>query len=247
MALAVGQRLVICGHVGRLAETRRPSRRAAPASRGVDDPVDIEPALDHLHLVAGQADDALDEILVRLAGRSEHRRCRRAWAANRTAGRASRWARDRGSPAANSANSRRNISTDEQIVADQQRRDQRARGDVERLEQHGAHDQRDQQRLNDDLDGLPPTFFLSRRGRVNRRLVSSTFGLAHGARSSGARGAALRRPIQAARRSAKHACKLACKPGQGISTIDAVVLRPSRSRMHARGVAERRALGNADP
>ena len=44
---------------------------------------------------------------------------------------------------------------DEEIVADQERRLHRAGRDIERMEQEGAEDERDQQRLDDDLDRLP--------------------------------------------------------------------------------------------
>jgi hypothetical protein len=50
-----------------------------------------------------------------------------------------------------------------EVVADQQRRDQRARGDVEGLEQQGADDERDEKRLDDHLDRLEDAaFFLGR-------------------------------------------------------------------------------------
>src|SRR5271170_5218538 len=55
------------------------------------------------------------------------------------------------------------IFRDEEIVADQQRRDQRAGGNVERLEQEGAHDEGDDERLNDHLDRFPPAFLFDRR------------------------------------------------------------------------------------
>src|SRR5665213_1401246 len=49
---------------------------------------------------------------------------------------------------------------DEQIVADEQRRYERTRGNVEGLEQDRAHHERDQERLDDDLDGFPPALLL---------------------------------------------------------------------------------------
>ncbi len=46
------------------------------------------------------------------------------------------------------------IFRDEQIVADQERRLHRPRGNVERLEQEGADDERDQKGMDDDADGF---------------------------------------------------------------------------------------------
>src|ERR1700692_4826657 len=46
------------------------------------------------------------------------------------------------------------IFRDEQIVADQQRRLHRSRGDVEGLEQEGADHEGNQQSMNDDADGF---------------------------------------------------------------------------------------------
>ena len=55
---------------------------------------------------------------------------------------------------------------DEQVVADQQGRHHRAGRNVEGLEQEGADDERDEQRIDDRLDRLasamPPAFFVRR-------------------------------------------------------------------------------------
>src|SRR5262249_33609658 len=42
----------------------------------------------------------------------------------------------------------------EQIVADEQRRDHRARGNIEGLKEENPHDQREDQRVNDDADSV---------------------------------------------------------------------------------------------
>src|ERR1700722_15503755 len=51
------------------------------------------------------------------------------------------------------------IFGDEEIVANQQRRLHRSRGDVEGLEQEGADHKRDQQSMNDDTDGFTQAAF----------------------------------------------------------------------------------------
>ncbi len=51
------------------------------------------------------------------------------------------------------------IFRDEQIVAHQKRRLHRPRRDVERLEQEGADDERDQKGMDDDADGLAEAAF----------------------------------------------------------------------------------------
>src|SRR6516162_3304788 len=50
---------------------------------------------------------------------------------------------------------------DEQIVPDQQRIHHRSRRDVEGLEQEGADDQRDDEGMNDDPDGLADAALLA--------------------------------------------------------------------------------------
>ena len=58
------------------------------------------------------------------------------------------------------------VLRDEQIVADQQRLLHRARRNVEGLEQKGADDERDDQRMEDDAHGLAnAALFALRAGR----------------------------------------------------------------------------------
>ncbi|CAD5254240.1 hypothetical protein BOS5A_200099 [Bosea sp. EC-HK365B] len=117
--------------------------------------VDVEDAVDHLDAVAGQADDALDVIGRSVARQLEHGDV----AALRLGG---------PDPALEQRRAERHrvlriavgVFRDEQVIADQQRRDQRARGDVEGLEQQGADHEGDEQRLDDDLDRLEDAAFV---------------------------------------------------------------------------------------
>ena len=112
--------------------------------------VDVEHAVAHLDLVARQADHALDVVGRLSRGSLKTTTSPRFGSRAEDAAREERRAEGERVAAVAVGKLR-----DEQIVADQQRRLHRARGDVEGLEEEGAHDQRDQQRLDDDLDRLP--------------------------------------------------------------------------------------------
>ena len=127
--------------------------------------VDEQPAVGHLDLVARQADQALDVVGLAVARQLEHDDVaalglRGEDAAGHRRGGEVEKARQRKMRIAVG------VFRHEQVVADEQRRHQRTRGNVERLKEQRAHDERDQQRLDDDLDGLPPALFLLHRRRA---------------------------------------------------------------------------------
>ncbi|GJD69745.1 hypothetical protein MMMDOFMJ_2683 [Methylobacterium gnaphalii] len=135
--------------------------------------VDVEHARDHLDLVAGQADDALDVV-----GGVVLRQLEDGDVAALRLG-----APDAGMVLAGQVLGERQrvfrvavgVFRYEQIVADQQCRHQRARGDVERLEQQGAHDEGNEQSLNADLqrfaDARPGSGFGFGHPRLLLRVV----------------------------------------------------------------------------
>ena len=147
---AVGQRLHVLRHLGGLAVGIR--RLVIGDPLALDRlAVDVEHAVDHLDLVARQADHPLDVVGRVVLGQLEHRDV----AALRLG---------RPDPAVGCIGHIRQrqrvlrvavgVFRDEQVVADQQRRHQRAGGDVERLEQQRAHHQGDEERLDADLQRL---------------------------------------------------------------------------------------------
>ena len=69
------------------------------------------------------------------------------------------------------------VFRDEQIVADQQRLLHRAGGDVERLEQEGADDERDDQRVEDHAHGLGNAAFLCALPLTSHSSASCPFAL----------------------------------------------------------------------
>ena len=111
--------------------------------------VQIDNAVLHLDMVARQADHALDVVRLVVPRQLEHHHV----AALRFA------AED---PAVEQRQSQRKgkaavavgIFRDEEIVADEKRGNHRARRNVERLEREGSHHQCDQDRVEDDFDGL---------------------------------------------------------------------------------------------
>ena len=116
--------------------------------------VDVEQPLLHLDAVAGQPDHALDVVGGIVLRQAEHDDiAARRLGAEDAPRKQRRRQRDRIMAVAVG------IFRDEQIVADQQRRLHRSRGDVEGLEQEGADHQRDQQRMDDDADGFTQAAF----------------------------------------------------------------------------------------
>ena len=131
------------GPCGSLGSTKVPS---GCCGSGVA--VDVEHPVDHLDAVAGQADQPLD--VVGAVGRmlEDHH-----VAALRIAG--------EDAPVERADRERAGVAriavrhlVDEQEVADQERRLHRARRDPERLEEQGADDAGEQQRVDDGLDEL---------------------------------------------------------------------------------------------
>ena len=111
--------------------------------------VDVEHAVDHLNAVAGQPDDALDVVggvVLRQAEHDDVAAIDRL--AENAAGENRRRERQRVMGVAVG------IFGDEQIIADQQRRDHRPGRDIEGLKQKGADDKRDDQGVEDHAHGL---------------------------------------------------------------------------------------------
>ena len=113
--------------------------------------VDVQDAPADLDAVPGQADDALDVVRAAVARQLEHRDI------------AARRQRAEDAPAEQVRAERHRMPRiavgelrDEQEIAHQQRRDHAARGDVERLERHGADADRDERRVEDGLEALAP-------------------------------------------------------------------------------------------
>src|SRR4029453_13992322 len=118
--------------------------------------VDVEHALDHLDAVAGQADEPLVVFGRALLRQSKHydvAALRRA----RPDPPREQVGRERQRVVAVAVR----VFRDEQIVADEQRLLHRAGWNVERLEQKGADDEGDDQRMNDHADGLADAAFFA--------------------------------------------------------------------------------------
>ena len=116
--------------------------------------VDVEQPFLHLDAVAGQPDHALDVVGGVVLRQAEHDDVAARRLGAEDAPRKQR-RRQRNRIVAVAVG----IFRDEQIVADQQRRLHRSRGDVEGLEQEGADHQRDQQSMDDDADGFTQAAF----------------------------------------------------------------------------------------
>ena len=111
--------------------------------------VDVEHAVDHLNAVARQSDDPLDVVGGVVLRQPEHHHVAATdRLADNAAGenRRRKWQRVMGVAVG--------IFRDEQIIADEQRRNHRAGRDIERLKQEGADDERDNQRMDDHAYGL---------------------------------------------------------------------------------------------
>ena len=146
MGHAVGQRFLVARHV-RLAagEVFRTDFRDRFARH--ERIVHVEATLLHLHLVAGHADQPLDVVGLSVAWKFEDDdvaalRGRREDAA----GEEIRAERER------MVGISVGVFRHEDVVADEESRDHRARRNVEGLEQEGPNHDRDQQRLDHDLD-----------------------------------------------------------------------------------------------
>ena len=116
--------------------------------------VDVEQAFPHLDAVARQADHALDVIGGVVLRQAEHHDVAAVRLRAEDAAREQR-RRQRNRIVAVAVG----IFRDEQVIAHQQRRLHRSRGDVERLEQEGADHERDQESVDDDADGFAQAAF----------------------------------------------------------------------------------------
>src|ERR1700729_2705590 len=121
--------------------------------------VDDEPTVGDLDLVAGETDQPLDVVGLAIARQLEHDDVASLGIGGEKA------ARHRLGGKVEKARQREmriavGVFGDEQIVADEQGRHQRTRGNIEGLEQDRAHHERDQERLDDDFDGFPPALLL---------------------------------------------------------------------------------------
>lgn len=144
VAHAIGQGLQVLVALDRDAALA--GHGVADKGAGHQDVVDVELACAHLDVVAGQADDALDVVHRRVAGVLEDDDVAAGGqAAEDAAGEQRRRERQREMAVAIG------VFGDEQVVADQQRRDHRAAGDVERLERDGADADGDQHGVEDGL------------------------------------------------------------------------------------------------
>jgi hypothetical protein len=104
-------------------------------------PVDDDHAVNHLEAVPRQPDHPLDEIVGSVAKHHDIAALRLAGQDAAGKQRRRKWKRVAAEAVAE--------FRDEQIVPDQQRRLHRAGGDIERLNQEAADDERDEERLED--------------------------------------------------------------------------------------------------
>ena len=111
--------------------------------------VDVEHAVYHLDLVARQADHALDVVGLVVARQLEHDHVAAVGLLGPDAPGEQVGPEREGIAAVAVA-----VFRHEQIVADEQRRDHRARRNVEGLEQEDPHEKRKDQRVDDDADGV---------------------------------------------------------------------------------------------
>src|SRR5206468_7896826 len=116
--------------------------------------VDVEQAFPHLNAVARQADHALDVIGGVVLRQAEHHDVTPVRLRAEDAAREQRRRQWNGIVAIAVG-----IFRDEQVIAHQQRRLHRSRGDVEGLEQKGTDHERDQESVDDDADGFTQAAF----------------------------------------------------------------------------------------
>ena len=165
VAHAIGQGLAILADRAADAVRSHPCRDR-PSALALDrHVVDMEHAVGDLDAVAGQADHPLDVIGLVVGRQLEDDDV----AARRHTGENPPLERDRAEfvrLAAETDGEIEGISAvaiaqlvDEQIIADQQGRDHRSRGNVEWLEEEGADDEGDEQGLENDLDQIPDALF----------------------------------------------------------------------------------------
>ena len=131
--------------------------------------VDVQHAVDHLDAVAGQADHALDVVGGVVLRQPEHHDVAALGLAEApiAAGEQRRRQRQRIMAVAVG------VFRHEQVVADQQRRLHRAGRNVERLEQEGADDERDDAGVDQQPDEFADAAFfaLCSAGHAHRPLV----------------------------------------------------------------------------